>query len=273
MSAGDQDRDVDYLRTVQYRDSSQLAKRASLHVRYRTAPVAAFDMFASLIAWPAGGRVLDVGTGAGGLWEHVAAVAPDGLRLVLSDLSAGMVDEAVDRARATGRFASVEGRVCDARDLPFSDAVFDVAVSTYALYHVPEPAKAVAELARVVAPDGTVGIMTNGPGHLREIEAIRVEVFGEVGRYTVNRSFTPGDAAMMLIDHFGEVCWHRYDDALRVTNVDHVLDFITSSPPANSATPEQQRQLHDLVLCSTTDGVFHVSKDTGCLVCRRKVST
>ena len=103
--------------------------------------------------------------------------------------------------------------------------------------------------------------------------AVRVEVFGEVGRYTVNRLFTPGDAAMMLIDHFGEVCWHRYDDALRVTNTDHVLDFITSSPPANSATPEQQRQLRDLVLRGMTDGVFHVSKDTGCLVCRRKMST
>lgn len=195
------------------------------------------------------------------------------VRSHLGSLSAGMVDEAVDRARATGRFASVEGRVCDARDLPFSNASFDVAVSTYALHHVPGPAKAVAELARVVASDGTVGIMTNGPGHLREIEAIRVEVFGEAGRYTVNRSFAPGDAAMMLIDHFGEVCWHRYDDALRVTNTDHVLDFITSSPPANSATPEQQRQLHELVLRGTTDGVFHVSKDTGCLVCRHKVPT
>ncbi len=269
MATGAADRDVEYLRTVQYRDSSQLAKRANLHVRYRTAPIAAFDMFASLIEWPTGGRVLDVGTGAGGLWEHVATVAPQGMHLVLSDLSSGMVEEAVGRARATGRFASVEGRVCDARELPFDDQAFDVVVSTYALYHVPQPRDAVRQLARVVTDEGTVGIMTNGPGHLREIERVRVGVFGDRGRIAENHTFTPADAAAMLIEHFGAVSWHRYDDTLRVTDTDHVIGFITSMPVAGTATPDQLRRIRELVLEATTDGVFTVSKDTGALVGRR----
>lgn len=271
MPIDDQFRDVEYLRTVQYRDSTDLAKRAGLHVRYRTAPTAAFDVFAQLIRWPAGGRVLDVGTGSGSLWEHVAAVAPDGMHLVVSDLSSGMVDEAVERARATHRFASVEGHVCDARHLPFDDATFDVVVSTYALYHVPQPATAVAELARVADGEGTVGIMTNGPGHLRQIEQVRVDVFGDAGRITVNHSFTPRDAAAMLVDHFGEVFWHRYDDELRVTDIDDVVAFITSSPPANTASPEQLEQIRKLVLDATTDGVFVVSKDSGTLLGRRPI--
>lgn len=270
MAGGtDFDRNVDYLRDVQYRDSTELAKRANLHVADRTAPELAFDVFARLVDWPAGGRVLDVGCGAGYLWEHVAAIAPDGIHLVLSDLSTGMVDEAVDRARATGRFASVEGAVRDARRLGFDDRSFDVAVSTYALYHVPEPTIAVAELARVVRDDGCVAVMTNGPGHLREIEEVRVDVFGESARYQVNRTFAPSVAASMLTDVFDQVCWHRYDDTLRVTDADDVLAFVTSTPPANEASDDQLGRLDRLIRERMADGEFVVNKHTGSFICRR----
>lgn len=155
--------DVAHLRDVQYRDSSNLAKRAGLHVAYRTAPQLAFDWLSAMIPWPADGDVLDVGCGAGYLWEHASQVVPDGVRLTLSDLSPGMVDEAVVRATATGRFAQVTGQVADARSLPFAEASFDLAVSTYALYHVLGPADAVREMARVMCDGGLFVLMTNGP--------------------------------------------------------------------------------------------------------------
>lgn len=269
-STGDRDQDVAYLREVQYRDSTQLAKRANLHVEYRTAPQAGFDWFAGLIDWPAGGRVLDVGCGAGYLWEHVAATAPSGIELSLVDLSAGMVAEAVERATRTGCFARVDGRVGDARALPFEDASFDVAVSTYALYHVPEPQLAVAQLARVVRPDGVVAAMTNGPGHLAEIQRLRTDVFGESGRYLVNHSFAPPLAAALLVEHFDDVHWTRYDDTLLVTDADDLLAFVTSTPPASEATPSQLGRLRELIAERSPDGVFTVSKDTGALIGRRR---
>ena len=81
--------------------------------------------------------------------------APDGIELTLVDLSAGMVGEAVGRTTATGRFAAVDGRVADARALLFADETFDLVVSTYALYYVPEPDRAVAELALWCAAPGS----------------------------------------------------------------------------------------------------------------------
>lgn len=269
MATGaDFDRNVEYLRDVQYRDSTELVKRANLHVKFATAPRLAFDWFAALVDWPSGGRVLDVGGGNGYLWEHVAAVTPAGVHLTLTDLSSGMVDEAVVRACDTGRYESVEGRVCDARELPFDDGAFDAVVSTYALYHVPEPRHALAELARVVAADGTVAIMTNGPGHLREIEEIRVEVFGDAARYGVNRAFAPALAASMLVEVFDQVAWYRYDDTLHVTDLDDLVAFMTSTPPANCATVAQLAELRHRAEAQMDHGVFRVSKDTGALICK-----
>ncbi|MFN8023775.1 MAG: class I SAM-dependent methyltransferase [Acidimicrobiales bacterium] len=263
--------DVVHLRDVQYRDSSNLAKRAGLHVAYRTAPQLAFDWLSAMVPWPAAGDVLDVGCGAGYLWDHAAAVVPDGIRLTLIDLSAGMVDEAVARATGTGRFARVSGHVADARSLPFADASFDLAVSTYALYHVPGPAHAVREMARVMRDDGVFVLMTNGPDHLREIEDVRVRVFGDAGRYEANRSFTPAMAAAVLVDVFDEVAWQRYDDTLHVTDADDLLAFMTSSGSAMQATDDDVAQLRTIVTdeMRANDGVFRVSKHTGAFIARR----
>lgn len=263
------DRDVTYLRDVQYRDSSQLAKRANLHVRYRTASRSVFEFFVALIDWSSAERVLDVGCGGGSLWVEQAGGLPAGITLSLADISPGMVEEAVRRATDTGQFSDVAGHQCDARHLPFPDGSFDVVVSTYALYHVPEPDTAVAELARVVASDGWVGIATNGPRHLAQLERVREAVFGASARSDVNEAFAPAIAAPMLLEHFDEVAWHRYDDTLLVTDVDDLMAFATSLPPAHRARPDQLEMMRSMFLESMVDGVVEVTKDTGVFVCRR----
>lgn len=264
--------DRGYLRTVQYRDSAELAKRANLHVRYRTAAISVFELFGSLVPWAAGDRILDVGGGAGWLWESVARELPQGIHLTTTDLSAGMVAEAVPRARATGAYRNVDGRVCDACALPFADATFDVVTSTYALYHVPEPERPLAEMRRVLRPGGTMALMTNGDGHLRQIEDARVAVFGESARYEINRTFTPAMALAALADHFDRVTWTRYDDELHVTDVDDAVAFMTSSPPATDATADQVDALRAIVddTMHANGGVFRVDKHTGVVVAEVK---
>lgn len=44
----------------------------------------------------------------------------------------------------------------DAQALPFTDGKFDAATMALAISFIPDPAKAVAEMARVVRPDGWV---------------------------------------------------------------------------------------------------------------------
>lgn len=92
----------------------------------------------------ASGRVLEIGAGTGLNLPHY----PDGIELVLTEPEAPMARRLERRADgATILPASAE-------ELPFDDASFDTAVSTLVLCTVADPARAVAELERVLRPGG-----------------------------------------------------------------------------------------------------------------------
>jgi SAM-dependent methyltransferase len=261
------DRDPLHLRRNQYRDSSNITKRSDLHVKYRTAPRGVFEWFRDLLPVGDGDVILDVGCGPGWLWQTLAPTLPGGVRLTLADVSHGMLSEAAAR---TEQLDSV-GVECDAQSLPFADDAFDLVVSTYALYHVPDPRRAVRELARV---GRNVAIATNGPDHLREIEDVRAAVLGEHARSSVLDAFPPSDAAAFLVELFDEVTWTRYDDVLHCLDADDVLAFALSYPPGERATQQQAAEMRSLVerVMAANDGVFVVHKDTGAIIGRRRRS-
>jgi ubiquinone/menaquinone biosynthesis C-methylase UbiE len=93
-------------------------------------------------------RVLDVGCGTGALLEAVRERWP-GAAGVGVDLSLEML--AIARRRLPPAVALV---AADAGRLPFADGAFDGATCTSVLHHWPEPATALAEVARVLRPGG-----------------------------------------------------------------------------------------------------------------------
>jgi ubiquinone/menaquinone biosynthesis C-methylase UbiE len=104
---------------------------------------------------PAGGAVLDVGTGPGVLLVELARLRPD-LQLTGLDRSPDMVAAAQRKlAPLGGRATAVTG---DAADLPFPDGSFDLIVSSASLHHWEHPENAAPQLARVLRPGGRVCI-------------------------------------------------------------------------------------------------------------------
>jgi ubiquinone/menaquinone biosynthesis C-methylase UbiE len=94
------------------------------------------------------GRVLEVAIGTGrNLPRYPADVTITGL-----ELSPAMLTIARQRATDLGR--DVDLKEGDAEHLPFDDASFDTVVCTLALCTIPDPAAAVAEMRRVLAPGG-----------------------------------------------------------------------------------------------------------------------
>jgi len=262
--------DQGYLRGDQYRDASRLSIRAELHERYGTAEVPWFEWVRAHLELQERHRVFEAGCGAGWLWQGSSPPVPAGVDLTLCDLSPGMVDEAVDRAQGSGRYASVEGRTADLQSLPFDAESFDRVVANHMLYHLPDPRLGVAELARVVRPDGLVVVATNGRRHVQELHEIEAWVFGATGLDRTVDVFGAEVGFGILRERFDDVRWLRYEDELRCTDPADVVAYSCSSPPGEDATREQRRQLESAIArCfELGNGVMPITKDVGGFVCR-----
>lgn len=125
-----------------------------------TTPVAGHIVkFARIVP---GEAVLDVGTGTG-----VVAItaARAGAKVTALDLTPELLEQARDNARIALRDEIVwtEG---DAEQLPYPDASFDVVLSQFGHMFAPRPEVAIAEMRRVLKPDGRIAFATWPPEHL-----------------------------------------------------------------------------------------------------------
>jgi len=118
--------------------------------------LAAFAGFADP-SWVVG----DLGCGTGQVSE---SLSPFVERVIAVDSSAAMLQAAKKRIE---RCANVELRRGELEALPIDDRMLDAATLMLVLHHVPEPAKAMAETARVLKPGGRALIVDMGP-HDRE---------------------------------------------------------------------------------------------------------
>ena len=98
-----------------------------------------------------GDRVLDVGCGTGSLTFTVPQIAN-----VASITGIDLTEAYVDFARAHNNDPRINFQQADARALPFEDNSFDQAFSMLVLQFIPDAARAVAEMRRVVKPGSTV---------------------------------------------------------------------------------------------------------------------
>ena len=107
--------------------------------------------FLDWLAPPPALRWLDVGCGNGAFTEMLLQrCAPATVHGI--DPAPAQLDFARQRASA-GQATFVLG---DAQQLPFADDSFDAAVMALVIFFVPDPARGVAEMRRVVRPGGSV---------------------------------------------------------------------------------------------------------------------
>jgi ubiquinone/menaquinone biosynthesis C-methylase UbiE len=261
-------RDDRYLRNVQYADSKKLAARANIHAKYGRGDW--FSWLASQPDWPSDGDVLEVGCGAGWFWAEAAPYLSPGLRVQLTDISPGMVRQALIRARENGHWTRLEGCIADASHLPFPDASFNAVLASHMLYHVPDPREALAEIARILRPNGTAVIATNGISNMRELFDLRRSVFGGRHGDQLSAAFTLENGRPMVEAVFATVELRKYPDVLVCTEPRDVIDYLTSSPPGDGASESQIQVLHETVAAAfeKSGGKFIVTKDVGVFLCR-----
>jgi ubiquinone/menaquinone biosynthesis C-methylase UbiE len=108
-----------------------------------------------------GERVLDVACGTGQVaFAAAGTVGPSG-QVVGVDLSGHMVEAAQQRAHALG-LVNVDFARMDAEDLALPDAYFDAVLCTLGLMYMPDPARAMHEMRRVLRPGGRAAVAVWG---------------------------------------------------------------------------------------------------------------
>jgi ubiquinone/menaquinone biosynthesis C-methylase UbiE len=130
------------------------------------------EIFLDWLAPASGLRWIDIGCGNGAFTELlVERCSPAEVQGI--DPSEGQL--AFARKRPAARVA--EFRQGDAMALPFSENRFDAAVMALVIFFVPDPAKGVAEMVRVVSPGGTVAAYAwDMAGGGFPLEPIQVEI-------------------------------------------------------------------------------------------------
>lgn len=101
-----------------------------------------------------GEHILEVGCGAGDDAHALALIVGAEGRVVGVDLSHTMIAEA--GRKTAGLEGRLEFRAADAHHLPFSDATFDACRVDRVLQHLESPARAIAEMARVLKSRGRI---------------------------------------------------------------------------------------------------------------------
>ncbi len=103
------------------------------------------------------GSVLDVGSGPGRLAVLLAKMAPE-LEVTGLDIEPDMIDVARRRALNAGLAGRVHFELGDVAAMPFRDAQFDMAVSTFSMHHWEQAERGLAEIRRVLKPGAQVCI-------------------------------------------------------------------------------------------------------------------
>lgn len=106
-----------------------------------------------------GKRVLEIGCGRGGFSCWLAQQVAQDTEIVAADFAATAVRMGEAFAKEHG-ITAVTWEVGDIQRIAHPDASFDTVISCETIEHVPEPALAVRELARVLKPNGWLFLTT-----------------------------------------------------------------------------------------------------------------
>lgn len=128
----------------------------------------AFDYIAGCFGPPGDERVLDAGCGSGTKSLHLAR---RGFRVLGLDFSSAILDPARQTAEIAGLTGRIEFQQGDLTALSLPTGSLRRIVCWGVLMHVPAVEKAIAELARVLAPGG---ILVISEGNLRSIQAVKL---------------------------------------------------------------------------------------------------
>ena len=258
-------------RTNEYISTEKLDARIALHERFTPRGSDIWDFVWSHYDLMDDDHVLEVGCGTGMFWTCPAASIPLGLEVTLTDRSPGMVRAVVEHVEEQlGAHAAI---VADVQRLPFADASYTVTLAHFMLYHVPDKARALRELHRVLVPGGRAGIVLTRIGHMLDLLVPLKEV-------RAGLSIAPSDADVFNASVAGPQIRREfprtrrldYEFTMAVTDAALLVAYAASMPRIQElelTRPEWAHYEELLQKAIDQDGAFAVTKKCSVFLCAR----
>ncbi len=212
----------------QYSDSKNFMARVELNRRFGTNPHKWTLWLFDQIQFKKDAKILELGCGNAILWKSNLQKIPEDARIILSDFSGGMLDDAkVILGDASQRF---EYDVMDAQQIPHPDNSFDIIIANLMLYHIPDREKAISEISRVLKSDGTFYATAFGLNYMKELSDL---VFNYDKKINCSlkpfaRAFGLENGKKQLEEHFEDIKLIKYRDGLEVTEAEPLVNYVLS---------------------------------------------
>jgi ubiquinone/menaquinone biosynthesis C-methylase UbiE len=248
----------------QYKTSDNLQLRMDLHERFSINKRGFHRWVFDQLDLDPVASILEIGCGTGRLWRDNAARIPPGWRVTLTDFSEGMLNTARKNTEGLG----FDYRVANATYISIEHAQFDAVIANHMLYHVEQyedRQRVYSNITRILKPGGHFYAATNGLQHMHELEEL-VRAFDPAQPFigSIVRNFSLESAPAELAGHFPEIRVKRYEDALRVTDAQAIVDYVLSATPLFQSSTERKAELSAFIHEHTGD-MFVISKDSGLL--------
>ena len=251
----------------QYSTAENLKTRISIHSKYSTNRQGFGNWIVSNYRIREGMSVLELGCGTGEMWVGKNEIIRRCSRFVLSDFSGGMLDKA--RETLSG-CREIEYRMIDIQNIPLEDHSFDVVIANMMLYHVPDLPAALREVRRVLKDDGTFYCATYGENGIMEYI---LSLFGCCRMQNqANYNFTLQNGKEKLKSVFPEVQMLLYRDALEVSDVEDMVDYIFSLTGMTALKELPRSEIRSVLEQHMQNGILHVPKEYGMFIARGQYS-
>lgn len=259
----------------QYKDSSNLEKRIRIH-DYSTSSEEWMKWVYGKMQIDSGNTVLEIGCGTGLLWVKNIHRLPQGIHLILTDQSEGILEEAKRNLAGYGellknRSITIDFRIMDANELSLEKESCDIIIANHMLYHVKKREECLRAIGQALKPTGAFFCSTVGKAHMRELDEMILSFDCRMERPIFSNEFQLENAVPQLNPFFSKIERFDHENDLIVDNAEVIYNY-ADSYPGNVHFVLAQRGEEFMAMIRDKiekEGAIFIHKSTGMFVCRK----
>lgn len=253
----------------QYLNASNISARINLHSLFSQNQQGWFPWIYEQCQIQSDMGVLELGCGDGTLWTENYSQIPARVKIILSDISEGMLRDA---RRAIGSDDSrFSFNTFDCHQIPYKDQSFDLVIANHLLFYCNDIPQVCREVRRVLKPGGIFLCSAYGCRHMIEVSQLVQEFDSRIvlAANKLYERFGYENGYEILEPYFTQVEWRLYEDSLLVSEPEPLIAYILSCHGnQNQYILDHYKEFRSYVKKKMTKG-FRITKEAGIFFCHK----